>query len=370
MGLFLLLVSRLRAVPKSGYGRSMKLVSSIFTVLLYLLILPPAVLTISCRAYADEGEIIIGGRAASGTAGDIYWNKVKDSIISQSSGRLNPKLFIRGEIGPEETLFMRLRRNQMNLLGISTSGVSLIEPALDILRAPFLFDSIEEVGFVLDYYLKEPVSDLLLAKDLVMIDWMSAGWLNFYATTPILEPADMKNKRMRINVDAAALLFIQEVEADYAQVSFSDVLPSLQTGLIDGGEQSTQLFVTGGFGEYAPHFTLSRHGFLNAVILANRTWFEGHTAADQSILRGAIPTDAWYRKFFTTENESYLAKAISDGQIIHELTPSQRQLWRAHTADLPRKIIDRSGPSAQRLYDVIVEGRMSFARQHMGDASN
>ena len=81
MGLFLLLVSRLRAVPKSGYGRSMKLVSSIFTVVLYLLILPPAVLTISYRAYADEGEIIIGGRAASGTAGDIYWNKVKDSII-------------------------------------------------------------------------------------------------------------------------------------------------------------------------------------------------------------------------------------------------------------------------------------------------
>lgn len=314
-------------------------------------------------AYADSHEAIIGGRAAPDTAGDVYWTRFKESVIKQSEGRLQPKLFIRGEIGPEETLFMRLRRNQLHLAGVSTSGVSLVEPALDILRAPFLFDSLAEVGFVLDHYLKDPVAELLLAKDLVMIDWMSAGWLNFYATTPIRVPEDIKNKRMRINVDAAALLFIREVGADYVQVSFSDVLPSLQTGLIDGGEQSTQLFVTGGFGEYAPHFTLSRHGFLNAVIIANREWFDALTPGDQGIYRSAVPPDSWYRDFFTVENQAYLEEAKSGGQVIHELTPAQRQVWKDRTADLPRQIIDRSGPDAQRLYNVILEGKTAFARQ-------
>ena len=313
--------------------------------------------------FADGHEAIVGGRAAPDTPGDVYWNKFKDSVVLQSEGRLQPKMFIRGEIGPEETLFSRLRRNQLHLAGVSTSGVTLVEPALDILRAPFMFDSVEQVGFVLDNYLREPVTELLLAKDLVMLEWMSAGWLNFYAKTPIRVPDDIKNKRIRINIDAAALMFLQEVGADYVQVSFSDVLTSLQTGLIDGGEQSTQLFVTGGFGEYAPHYTLSRHAYLNAIIIANREWFDGLTVEDQSIYRSAIPTDAWYRNYIIEENEPYLTQAIAGGQIVYELTPAQRQLWKDRTADLPRKIIDRSGAGAQRLYDIILEGKAAYARQ-------
>jgi TRAP-type C4-dicarboxylate transport system substrate-binding protein len=320
--------------------------------------------------WAEDVEAVIGGRAALNTPGDVYWSRFSTALEQQGEGRLKIKLFIRGEIGPEETLFMRLRRNQVQLAGISAGGISLVEPALDILRAPFLFDSLEEAGFILDHYLKEPVTALLLEKDLVMIDWMSAGWLNFYATTPIRVPDDIKNKRIRINVDAAALMFIQEVGADYVQISFSDVLPSLQTGLVDGGEQSTQLFVTGGFGEYAPYFTLSRHAFLNAVVIANRDWFESMSMEDQDIYRKSVPADSWYRGFFTEANAVYLEEAMADGYNVLELTPVERQAWKDRTARLPKMIIERSGAGAQRLYDVILEGKATFARQQGSAVSN
>jgi TRAP-type C4-dicarboxylate transport system substrate-binding protein len=312
---------------------------------------------------ADGREAIVGGRAAPGTPGDVYWAQFKDSVVSLSNGRLQPKMFIRGEVGPEETLFARLRRNQLHLGGISTSTITLVEPALEILRAPFLFDSQEEVGFVLDNYVRAPVADLLDAKNLVMFDWQSAGWLNFYAKMPIILPEDIRNKRIRISVDAAALLFIQEVDADYVQVSFSDILPSLQTGLIDGGEQSTQLFVTGGFGRYAPHFTLSRHAYVVAAVIGNKEWFDSLSIEDQTIYRQSVPTDAWYRSFYVNENDANLARAKAEGQVIHELTPAQRQVWKNRTSDVARKIIDRSGVNAQSLYDAVLAGKAAFARQ-------
>jgi len=315
-------------------------------------------------------EIVVGGRAAPDTPGDLYWSRFQDSVTQKSDGRLKTKLFIRGEIGPEETLFNRLRRGGVDLAGVSTSGISLIEPGLDILRAPFLFDSMQEAGFILDHYLKEPVSELLYAKRLVMMDWMSAGWLNLYSTVPIRTPQDIINKRMRINVDAAALMFVQEVGADYVQISFSDVLPSLQTGLIDGGEQTTQLFVTGGFGEYAPYFTLIRHAFLSSVTFANGNWFEDLNPADQNIVRKAVPTDAWYRALFTRANKAYLDQAIADGYGVIEPTPAERQAWKDKTAQLANMIIDRSGDNAQHLYDVILEGKAAFARQQGNAFSN
>ena len=331
--------------------------SSLVTVLLILFF------TVAGDGYANDQEVVVGGRAAPDTPGDVYWSRFQDSVDQHSAGRIKTKLFIRGEIGPEETLFNRLRRGGVHVAGISTGGISLVEPGLDILRAPFLFDSMEEAGFILDNHLKDPVAALLYAKDMVMFDWMSAGWLNFYSTTPIRVPSDIKNKRMRINVDAAALMFIQEIGADYVQISFSDVLPSLQTGLIDGGEQSTQLFVTGGFGEYAPYFTLSHHAYLHAITLANRDWFERLTPGDQDIIRTAVPRDQWYRDVFTQANEDYLKQAVADGYNVIDLAPSQRQVWKDQTAHLARMIIDRSGSSAQRLYDVIVDGKAAFARQ-------
>ncbi len=312
---------------------------------------------------AQSGEVVVGGRAAPDTPGDVYWQRFTESVKRQSAGRIDTKLFIRGEIGPEEVLFNRLRRGGVHLAGVSTSGISLVEQGLDILRAPFLFDSMEEAGFILDYHLKQPVAELLHSKDMVMIDWMSAGWLNFYSTTPIRVPEDIENKRIRINVDAAALMFIQAVGADYVQISFSDVLPSLQTGLIDGGEQSTQLFVTGGFGEYAPHFTLSRHAYLNAITIAHRAWFENLSSEDQDIFRTAVPSDVWYRDLFTQANDAYLNQAIAEGYNVIDLTPSQRQAWKDQTAHLAKMIIDRSGSNAQRLYDVIQEGKAAYTRQ-------
>ena len=102
---------------------------------------------------AEEERVpTAGGRAAPGTVGDIYWTRFAEDVRKGSEGRLSVRLLIRGEAGPEETLFMGLRRGKIQVAGISTSGISLILPELDVLRAPFLFDSIAEVGFVLDFY--------------------------------------------------------------------------------------------------------------------------------------------------------------------------------------------------------------------------
>ena len=302
-----------------------------------------------------------------GDRGGCYWNRFADSVETLSEGRLGVRLMIRGEIGPEETLFSHLRRGRrVQLAGISTSAVSPVLPELDILRVPFMFDSIEEVGYVLDEHLKAPVQEMLLEHDLVMIDWMSAGWLNLYAKFPIKRPQDIVARRMRINVSDTARMFMEAIGSDIVPISFADVVPSLQTGLIDGGEQSTQLFVTGGIARFAPHFTHSRHAYLAAVIIANRDWFETLAPGDQQIYRRSIPSDRWYRAFFSEGNAVALADAVTRGLNVYELSPDDRAAWRAGTAGLAEELIDRIGGRTRDLYQIILDGKAAFAAQSAG----
>ncbi len=308
--------------------------------------------------------ITVGGRAAPNTPGDVYWQKFADSVTTATGGRTKVRLLIRGEIGPEETQFAHLRRGRrVQLAGISTTTVSQVLPALDILRLPFLFDSLDEVGYVLDQHLKAPLQAMLLEHDLVVIDWMSAGWLNLYAKVPILRPDDIAHQRIRINASPAAVLFMQTLNADIVPISFSEIVTALQTGLIDGGEQSTQLFLTGGMGKFAPHYTRTQHAFLTALIVANRGWFEGLSDSDREIYRRAVPSDEWYRHYFSAQNEPLLRRAIADGLSVHDLNAEDRAAWRQRTRTIAADLIAEMGPDAQQLYDIILEGKAAYAAQ-------
>ena len=303
--------------------------------------------------------VTFGGRAAPGTVGDVYWNRFAEQVEAHSNGRVSVRLMIRGEVGPEEAIFAQLRRGRrIQLAGVSTSPMTVILPELDVLRLPFLFDSIEEVGYVLDEHLKAPVARRLLEHDLVMLDWMSAGWLNFYASFPIMRPEDAAGRRMRVNASDVAIRFLEAIDADIVPISFADVVPALQTGLIDGGEQSTQLFITGGIGKFAPHFSRTRHAFLTALIIANRAWYEALSEEDQRIYREAVPSDRWYRNLFTAGNRKALKQAVADGLIVHELSPEDRTVWREHTAKMRSDFIEKT--NAGSLYQVILEGKAAF----------
>lgn len=310
-----------------------------------------------------QQEVVVGGRAGPGTPGDIYWNKFADDLNRLSDGRHQAKLFVRGEIGPEETLFMGLRRNTVQLGGISTSGLSLAVPELSVIRIPFLFENDAELEFVLESGVKDLVGELLYDKNLVMFDWQSAGWLNFYSTFPIRTPSDLTNKRMRISVEDASIEFMKALGADFAQISFSDVLPALQTGLLDGGEQSSQLYIIGGFSDYAAYYTLSRHAYVVAVIVGNRRWYDGLSLQDQDIFRQAVPSDIWYRQMYQKEDDATLSRLTSDGLNLTTLSEAELQIWRDKVRDLPEQLVAKSGPRAQELYDMIRAAKRDFAAQ-------
>lgn len=312
---------------------------------------------------SSQQEVVVGGRAGPGTPGDVYWTKFADDLSRLSENRLNAKLFIRGEIGPEETLFMGLRRNTVQLGGISTSGLSLAVPELSVIRIPFLFENNAELEYVLESGVKDFVGELLYDKNLVMFDWQSAGWLNFYSTFPIRQPSDLTNKRMRISVEDASIEFMKALGADFAQISFSDVLPALQTGLLDGGEQSTQLYITGGFSDYAEYFTLSRHAYVVAIVVGNRRWYDGLSATDQDIVRQSVPTDIWYRQMYRSQDDAALARLAQQGLKLTTLSKDELAVWRDTVSDLPAHLVAKSGPRAQELYDMILAAKRDFAAQ-------
>ncbi len=303
----------------------------------------------------------IAGIAAPGTPGEVYWQQYRDAVRVLSGGRLDVTLMVYGEAGPEETQFSALRRNRLQIGGISTGTLGLALPELAVLRAPFLFESQDEVSAVLDDHLLPVISDMLADKGLVLLSWMMDGWADLYGVFPIRQPHDLRGRKMRVSADDAAQMYLRSIGADVIQVPLSDVIPGLQTGLVEGGEQSTQIFGLAGLDSAATHLTLTHHAYSTAGIVANRSWWESLSEEDRRVFASAVPDANWYRGLVEEMNAAYLTRARGEGLTVTLPGTQSMTEWKTAGLAVHDDLIAQIGGEAQALYDAVIAAKAAVA---------
>ena len=292
---------------------------------------------------------------------DQEWQRVKARLAEQDAVRL--RFFTRGERGSEEQMLHDLRRGRAHLGGMSLQGLASVVPELNVAMAPYVFDSAEEVDFVYDHYLFELFDALFEERQLVLVQWVEVGWNGIYSQTPIRRPGDAQGLRLRGSPNPAAQLFLKSLGADSIPLGSGDLVPSLQTGLIEGGVSSVifHYFVTR---RHASHLTLSRHAYDTGAIVANRRWFEGATPVQQQTLRNAWGDVATARAAVRRLTDGIVQQMRDEGIAVHDLDAAEIDAWRAATRPILPALLDAVGGQASAVRDAIRAGKRAFANSN------
>ena len=137
----------------------------------------------------------------------------KNNIENKWSQNIDVILLIDGQVGTEESMVSTVRRGRAQLSLLTVAGTSVAVPEMGLLMAPFLFDSFQEADFVMDYFLKDKIKTLFNEKGLHFIQWICSGWFNIFSTSPIKDPYQIKNIRMRASGGPASRIFLQQLGA-------------------------------------------------------------------------------------------------------------------------------------------------------------
>ena len=143
-------------------------------------------------------------------------------------------------------------------------------------------------------------------------------------------------------------------------------MSSLQTGLIEAGENGISLYARTGTAEEAPHLTLTAHSFGMSLIVSRKRWWDGLTAQQRQILTDAFPSIQQSRRGVRAEGEDDLAKASDLGFTVHRLTEAQKDQWIDATLPTHAELIQTIGGRSQEIYDLIVRGRQIYREQQAG----
>lgn len=191
-------------------------------------------LLFSSTANADPVVIKLATMAPEGTAWYNGLRQMGDRWEQISNGEVKLKIYAGGVAGNEGTMVRKMRIGQLQGAALTNLGILDIDPAPQVLNTPMLIRSYDELDYVMDKV--SPIfEERLKEKDFVVVNWGEAGWAHFFTNQPMRTPQDAsKIKVFAWEGDPGAVAAFRQAGFNPVVIPSVDMVPSLQSGLIDG----------------------------------------------------------------------------------------------------------------------------------------
>jgi len=152
---------------------------------------------------------------------------------------------------------------------------------------------------------------------------------------------------MKMRIQSSKVLEAQSraVSAIPQVMAFSEVYQALQTGVVDGTENTPSNIYSQKTHEVQKYLTLSNHGYIGYAVIANAKFWASLPADIRTTLEGAMRDATRYANAIAQqENDQALVaiKASGKTQII-ELTDAQKTAWRKAMQPVYKEMEGRVG---------------------------
>jgi len=192
-----------------------------------------AVPSMPAPAHAQAGVVKLATLVPEGTV----WYKVLadlgDEWSRTTSGRVTMRIYPGGVAGDESDMVRKMRIGQIHAGALTVVGLSEIDPAFMVFATPMMFESYDELLYVIDK-MQPTLEKRLEAKGFVLLNWGHAGWLYFFTKDPVTTVADLKKTKMFVPAgDDQMVQAWKGMGFQPVPLAMTDILTGLQTGMID-----------------------------------------------------------------------------------------------------------------------------------------
>jgi TRAP-type C4-dicarboxylate transport system substrate-binding protein len=196
-----------------------------------------------------------------------------------SGGKVDLKIYAGGTQGSEGEMVKKLNIGQLHAASITVVGLRDISPEPQAIGCPGVLDSTDEYDYVISK-MRGELEAIILAKGYVVINWAEAGFVNIFSKTERTSVAEYAaGKVFAWNGDPAAEKAWKVAGFTPVLLASTDLIPSLQTGMVDIVTEPPLYAYTSGFYEKAKYMLNLNWGFLNGATVVKREQWEKIPAA-------------------------------------------------------------------------------------------
>lgn len=234
-------------------------------------------------------------------------------------------------------------------MGAYVSGtMSLLDYHLEVAAIPWTFSSYQEVRQIIDDTGGDYYAKILSNYGLVYLGSTHNGIRQLANNrNPVRRPEDLHGMRMRVLGGEVYSLIFLALDAYPIPLSWSELNIALQQGVVEGQDNGFFLMRSGGLNEIQKYMTVWDYLYENYLFVINRKSFESLEPKTQELIRLKMREACdWSRNYLEAEEKVLRKQFVAEGLEIIELTPEEKEAFKAKVQPLREKLKERFGEEA------------------------
>jgi C4-dicarboxylate-binding protein DctP len=262
----------------------------------------------------------------------------------------------RGKVKVEVYANSSLYKDKEEIEALQIGAVQMLAPSLskfgplgvkefEAFDLPFLFDSTADLHKITQGPVGAGLMAKLEPKGIRGLAFWDNGFKSFTANTPLKTPADFKGKKFRIQSSKVLEEQMRSVGGIPQVMAFSEVYQALQTGVVDGTENTISNIYTQKTHEVQKYLSLTNHGYIGYAVIVQKKFWDGLPADIRSQLEQAMKEATVYgNDIAQDENDQALVGVRKSGRTtVYELSKEERLALKQAMAPVHTRMADRVG---------------------------
>ena len=299
------------------------------------------------NTHATVAQLKIGSLVPKNSLYHRQLMEVGEAWKKSQTGTPRFNVFTDGSQGGEAEMVRRMRIGQLQASLLSVVGLRDIEPSIAALQnLPLAFRSWEELDYVREK-MRPGMEKKFLEKGYVVLAWGDAGWVRFFSKQAAFSPEYFKKmKFFAWGAEAEQQEIMKSLGYTPVPLEPTDILPSIQTGMINVVPSTPYFALASQIYSTAPHMLeINWAPIVGAFVITKKSWDE-MSPETQKVLRAASDTaGSVIRAQARKEVEEAVDAMKKRGLQVNKPNPEQLKEWRALSESLYPRIRGKMVPA-------------------------
>ncbi|UWP91258.1 DctP family TRAP transporter solute-binding subunit [Aliiroseovarius crassostreae] len=285
----------------------------------------------TAQAACDDGEIVIkfshvtnADKHPKGIAASLLESRVNDEM----NGKACMEVFPNSTLYNDNQVLEAMLQGDVQMAAPSLSKFEAFTKKFRIFDLPFMFKNMDAVDAFQQSETGQAMKESMTRRGLLGLAFWHNGLKQFSANKPLEMPSDAAGLKFRVQTSDVLVAQMEAIGASPQPMAFSEVYGALQTGVVDGQENTWSNIYGKKFFEVQDGVTETNHGIIDYLVVTNVDWWEGLPGDVRDQLAQILKEVSQLRngEAFAV-NEAAKQSIIDAGGVVRQLTDEQRAAW-------------------------------------------
>ena len=282
-------------------------------------------------AQCDPGEEVVkfshvtnADRHPKGIAAALLATRIN----AEMDGTMCLEVFPNSTLYDDDKVLEAMLQGDVQLAAPSLSKFETFTKVFQIFDLPFMFASMDAVDGFQQSRHGQAMLDSMQRRGLQGLGFWHNGLKQLSANRPLVMPTDAAGLKFRVQPSDVIVAQMKALDASPQPMAFSEVYGALQTGVVDGQENTWSNIYGRKFFEVQDGITETNHGLLDYLVVASVDWLDSlkPDVRNQFLTILGEVTQTRNAEAFAVNEEAKLSM-LEAGGVVRELSADQRAAW-------------------------------------------